>query len=189
MIKDVNDYIPAIKKQYPMLSDQAIKQILVFGFHMYHWVTMRGCDILVKDDAEHKITAMTGFMYTCPLRHYKHGLKKWKLKENLLAKIRNKPWDGYYYFGLTEERASLFNEALKNNRIKTMQLDNIMFYRNGKVLLHDKSIDHIYKLQYPAEVGEVFYKFKYKYLKKYIQYVGQNNKTIWKTRPIPLQED
>ena len=56
MIKDINDYVNDIQKQYPMLSEKAIKNIMTFGFHMYYWITMRGCDILIKDDVEHKIT-------------------------------------------------------------------------------------------------------------------------------------
>ena len=188
MIKDINDYVKDIQKQYPMLSEKAIKNIMTFGFHMYYWITMRGCDILIKDDVEHKITAMTGWMRYDALQHYIYGERKWRLKENLLAKLKKIPWDGYYYFGLSKSRADDFNNDLKNNRKKIIELNNIIFYRNSKVLSHSNKLEHIYKIKYPSEVGDSFYKSNYKYPKKYIFYLGKNTENIWKKAQIPLRE-
>jgi hypothetical protein len=175
ILKTVNDYIPQIQEQFPMLSEKEIRRILNFGFRIYGYVNKRGADVLIKNDGTFpKVIAFTGYLTWDSLKHYQRGLFKWSMKERILYSFRNTEWDGYYYFGMQDEDHHLLLDQLSNNAIKYIKLKNVFCYKAPKEIYHNHKIDYVYKLKYPDEVGyKIFYR-NFREEKCDISYVGIN---------------
>lgn len=191
MVTKVNDYIPKIQEKFPSLSETEIRRIITFGFRIYYYVTLRGGDVLIKSDiGDTKITAMNGYLTWDSLKHYSRGLFKWRIKERILYSFRNTVWDGYYYFGIMDEKHHILTDQLHNNRQKYIQLDKIFCYKVLNEIYHDHSIDHIYRLKYPCEVGYKIYFKNFREKKLDIEYVGINMESTWyKNQQILSQKD
>ena len=181
MLKTINDYIPKLKEKFPSLSETELRRIVSFGFRIYYYVTKRGGDILIKSDnsKEEKIIAMNGDLRWDSLKHYIHGLHKWRIKERILYSFRNTEWNGYYYFGVMDEYHDILLNQLNNNRIKFIKLDHVFCYKAPKEIYHDHSRDHIYRLKYPVDVGYKIYFKKFREKKTEIEYVGINTESTW----------
>lgn len=192
MLKQVNDYIPQIQEKFPTLSESEIRRILNYGFRIYAYINNRGGDVLIKSDTSknEKITAMTGFLTWDSLKHYTRSLFKWRIKERVLYGLKNTEWDGYYYFGIADEKHYLIKDQLINNKKKYILLNHVFSYKVLKELYHDHSIDHIYKFKYPDEVGFKIYLKNFKELKTNIEYVGINKESTWyRNQQTSLQTD
>lgn len=190
MIKTVNDYLPQLKEKFPSLSESELRSIGKFGFRIYDYVNRRGADVLIKSDTGTKITAFTGSLTNNSLKHYIKGLFKWRIKERILYSFRNTEWNNYYYFGIMDEKHDVLLNQLKNSHKKFIQLDNVFCYKVLKEIYHDHSVDHIYKLKYPCDVGYKIYFKKFKEKKIDIEYVGINTESTWyRNQQIPSQMD
>lgn len=181
MIKTVNDYIPQLKEAFPQLSETELRRIVTFGFRIYYYVIRRGGDVLIKSDfsKQQNIIAMTGWLGLDALKHYTRGLFKWRIKERILYSFRNTKWNGYYYFGVMDEKHHLLLDQLNNGRKKFIELNHVFCYKAPKEIYHDHAMDHIYRLKYPCEVGYKIYFKKFREKKIDIEYVGINTESTW----------
>lgn len=181
IIKTVNDYLPLIQEKFPSLTESEIRKILKFGFRIYGYVNKRGADVLIKADntKEEKIIAMTGNLTFNSLKHYIHGLLAWRIKERILYSFRNTEWNGYYYFGIMDEKHDILLNQLNNKRKRIVQLDNVFCYKVLNEIYHDHAVDHIYRLDYPVDVGYKIYFKKFNEKKIDIEYVGINKESTW----------
>lgn len=190
MVKNVNDYLEEIQEKFPSLSQSEIRKIVTFGFRMYTYVNKRGADVLIKSDGGTKITAMTGYLTNDSLKHYTRGLFKWRMKERIMYGLKNKKWDGYYYFGMTDENHHLLTDQLNRKAKRIVNLDHVFCYKVLDEIYHDHSVDYIYKLKYPDEVGYKIYFKKFKEKKVDIEYVDINKESTWhRKQQIVLQKD
>ena len=192
MIKQVKDYLPQIQQVFPSLTESEIRKILNYGFRVYGYVNNRGGDVLIKSDSSknEKITAMTGYLTYDSLKHYIRGLFKWRIKERVLYGLRNTEWDGYYYFGMMDEKHDILLDQLNNNRKKYVLMNHVFCYKAPKEIYHDHAIDHVYKFKYPIEAGFKIYFKNFKELKTNIEYVGINKESTWyRNLQTPSQTD
>lgn len=180
MVTTIDDYMQVVCERFPQLTEKEIKKILTFGFRMYHYVNKMGCDVLVKDDVTNKYTMFTGNLGYCPLKHYNRGLFKWRMKERTLYRLKKIEWDGYYYFGVNEEKYQDIKKQLETKNRRNIQIGKMFFYKVLKEIEHDHSVKHIFKVKYPIDCG---YKFIVnKYSTKELEYIGENKIKIWNTK-------
>lgn len=178
IIKTIEDYIPLVHDKYPELSIQEIRKILNFGWRRYYYVNLMGCDMLVKDDATHKITAFTGRLYTDAFKAYNAVKVKRRLYERMLVKLKKIKWDGYYYVGFTCEQYNNLIKDLDSNRKKYIELCDKIYTRCIEELRHDRGVDYIFKFKYSSYVGFRFYQKKLRINKKDFHFVELNNLNI-----------
>ena len=104
--------------------------------------------------------------------------------------FKQTPWDGYYYFGLTEERAEELNTLLSNNKKRVIYLENIFYYKHQSEVYFNHAFDFIYRIKYPMDIGNSFYMKKKRVNKHDLSYVGINNESTChkKKQQTPLQK-
>lgn len=183
-IKRLEDYIPELHERFPQLSELELRKIVRFGLRIFSYILNRGGDVSFSYSDPTKIgftfAAITGNLTYDSLKHYKYSLLKWSIKERILYSFKNTPWDGYYYFGIADEHHYKLTDQLnKKGTLKFVQLDHVFAYKAPKEIYHDHSIDHVYRLKYPCEVGYKIYWKKFRELRTDIEYVGINKESTW----------
>lgn len=188
MIKDINDYVPILKKEYPHLTERQIEDILKYGWKMYYWVNTHGTDVLNIDNIKHKYVAFTGYLFKDPLRAYEHAKNKWKLKERILYRFKKTKWDGYYYFGVTKKQHDEIQSRMRDKAKRILYLKNIVFTKCKKELIHDHANVGIYRIKLPFDYGTAFFKKTYNTRKENVEYIKINLLSTWhrKQQQIPL---
>lgn len=160
MIKEVNDYVDDVHEKFPDLSRDEVKKIMQFGWRMYHYFNKCGADVSIVDWTYNKFLMHTGILRLDSFKHYLFTLFKHRVKTRLLFKLRLLEWDGYYYFGLTEEKYKDYLEQKAKPRKKIFKFEGIYMYKLFDEVKFNKGFKYIFKTKYP----DIGYKF---YLKKY----------------------
>ena len=96
----------------------------------------------------------TGRLYTRYDLYYKYSLLKYGIKYKLITKRKKTPWDGYYYFGMTDEMYR-FYESQEGETIKIFE--NILLFRLFDELKHYTQYKHYFKIKYPKYKGFKFF--------------------------------
>ena len=129
--KKISDYYDAVCEKFPMVPRKDIENILKFGMRHFYVTHKYGGDTLFKDKA--------GFWMYCG-RCFKDTntyLRYWLLKKSVRIRfkhlVKKKPFDGYYYFGLSESRFHEYTDQLpktkKGGRRKKFTFQDIMLYK------------------------------------------------------------
>lgn len=152
-IRTVNDYIERVQKQYPYFTNNDIKKILNFGLYMYFYAIRQHCDVVMnKDILRDSITTTTGLIPANFEKFWYRWHTKWRMKERLIYKLQGKTWDGYYYFGLTEDENKAF---VKQGRRKTLKNKYLTKIKNE--YHHCRTIKHIWRIPWPKDSGWRFW--------------------------------
>lgn len=156
--KTIQDYYDQIYKEYPTVSKSDIKRILQYGFKSLYLHCSYGGDVLIN---------RLGFWFYCgqlmndSIRWFNYYKRKMKIKLRVLYQRKQIPWDGYYYFALSE---SQYNDYLsqKNKRgrpKKNFTFSHVVLYKiydecniteSGKVA--------IFKIPTSLDLGFNYYK-------------------------------
>lgn len=101
----LKDYLEQIYAEFPDLPQKTIVEILEHGYRDFYTLNNRGGDIIVKNIRLFPFSAYFGKLFLNEELQTKYFMQKYKIKIRLKYQLerRTKPWDGYYYFGLTQE--------------------------------------------------------------------------------------
>lgn len=158
-LKYYKDYIDQVHEKFPEMNKTEINKILLYGFQLFYFFNNFGADVLLTD---RKIWMMTGKLFTKYENFYKYYIQKYSIKLRILSKRRKEQWDGYYYFGLTDEMYR-FYESQEDEETKIFE--NIMLYRiYDELKLHNQ-----YKYYFKVKVEE------YKGYKHFLENYETNN--------------
>lgn len=122
-IKNVNDYIELVHKQYPELSESEIKRILVYGLKMILQYVRNGNDVSIISS---KFFLFIGRIPTEGLSIFKTYCYKLSKKICYMFKRTKSEWDGYYYFTRSENQ---YIEYLQQERKKYKTFKNVKLYK------------------------------------------------------------
>lgn len=156
--KTIQDYYDQICEEYPTIPKSDIKRILQYGFKSLYLHCSYGGDVLIN---------RLGFWFYCgqlmndSIRWFNYYKRKMKIKLRVLYQRKQIPWDGYYYFALSE---SQYNDYLsqKNKRgrpKKNFTFSHVVLYKiydecniteSGKVA--------IFKIPTSLDLGFNYYK-------------------------------
>ena len=166
-------YYDKIKERFPELSYKQIDKIIKKGLRSFYLTNLYGGDVLLK----HQSYAMyTGRLFLSNLTFHKYWRVKWKIKLRIKYKREKTKYDGYYYFGLTDERFQEFQSNFKSKgrrRVK-VRFTNLMMYKIlDECLLHTE-YKHIFKIEYPEDCGFTMYKENYE--ARNFEYILKRNK-------------
>ena len=169
--KTVDDYVDQVQKQYPYFNKKDIKSILAYGLFMYYYANHFHCDVIMnKDIKRDSITTATGTIFSNWDIFWFNWHTKWRMKERFLYHIKRCKWDGYYYFGLTEEENEAF---LKQGKTKALRKKYITKVKND--FHHSRTIKHIWRVPWPSDQGYRFWVKEFKSNK--FEYVCHNEYT------------
>lgn len=176
IIKKVKDYVPIVQERFPELSEKEINRILLFGWRMYYYVNSRGCDVLIEDNVLHKFRAYTGFLQNDLLKRYQYSLRKWRLHDRMMYRLKRKEWDGYYYIGIRNDQLNSMEKQMASPTRQYITFTNAYCYKVLDEIKHDKAVDYIFRFKYPMDVGFKFYQKKLRVKASDLEFVGLNNK-------------
>lgn len=157
-----HDFVPQLQKEYPWLKRSDITKILRFGFF--------NLDKMIRGDMDFYTSDQNGFMiYIGNIINNKYKLLcyyKRKLQKRIryLYTKRNVIWDGYYYFGVTENQ---YVDILKQNP-KLIKSKPIIFKKIKLFQIFDeckmanRNHQHFFRIPYITNLG---FDFKLSYLK------------------------
>lgn len=172
--RKMKDYIPRVQEKFPIFTKEELSTIIHYGLVMYAYANRQHCDVIFykKSDGE-SISLITGMLGCNTLTHFWRWVNKWRMKERLLYKLKSKKWDGYYYFGLTEEQ----HLALLAQKKKKKSVEKLHFVLVKEEFRHLKWIKHIWRIPWPMYHGWKFWVKEQKSDK--FEYVGKNNYELY----------
>ena len=104
-LKKVQDYYEELYKLYPTIPKRDIKRIMQFGLKSFLMHNNYGCDILLQSPT---LWLYCGKLMKDPIQYFEYYKQKMITKIRINHKRLNIPWDGYYYFGLTQNQYSKY---------------------------------------------------------------------------------
>lgn len=156
--KSIQDYYEKMYELYPTLPKSDIKRILQYGWKSLYLHNSYGGDVLINRQ---------GFWFYCgqlmgnSVKWFEYYKRKMRIKLRVLYKRKQIPWNGYYYFALSQPQ---YEEYLgqKNRRgrpKKKFTFNNHVLYKiydecniteSGKVA--------IFRIPMPLDLGFTTYK-------------------------------
>ena len=155
-IKTINDYYEDVRKLWPRLPEKDIKRILNFGFKSLYLHNSYGGDTFIKDK---DFLCYIGYLRFNSLSHFKYYLKKLAIKIRVLSKRRKLPWDGYYYFALTDRQWENYLKQKKSRGRPRKWFDygQVMLYKlKDECSVRQSSNRYIFRVPFKSDVGMTY---------------------------------
>lgn len=157
MITDINDYIPRLQELFPTVPKKDIKRIVEYGWRMFYFYNLRGCDTLLKSN-KYKYWMYCGQLQNDPVKHYHYYRLMLRRKLRSLYAKKKVQWDGYYYTFISEEEYSKYFNR-KGRKRKHFTLNNkVAFKIFDEAKLFYNSAKYIAKFRYITDMGYSFFK-------------------------------
>lgn len=163
-------YYDKIKERFPELSYKQIDRIIKKGLRSYYMTNLFGGDVLLCNQS---YSMYTGRLFLNNLTFHKYWKVKWKIKLRIKYKRAKTQYDGYYYFGLTDERFNEIQSKGKKKKRKAKFSNLVMYKILDECLLHHE-YKHIFRIAYPEDCGFTIYKENYE--ARNFEYILKRNK-------------
>ena len=157
-IKTINDYIESIHEKFPEVQIQDIKRICTFGFKSLYLHNSYGGDTLIKDN---DLWCYIGNLTNNSLKHFNYYARKLAVKIRVLYKRKKIPWDGYYYFALTdtEYQKYLDQKNSKGRPKKKFKFGDVYMYKIfEECKIKEHALKYIFRIYYGSDFGYGFFK-------------------------------
>lgn len=177
--KTIQDFYEKMYEEYPTIPKEDIRRILQYGYKSLYLHNSYGGDVLIN---------RLGFWFYCgsltnnSVKHFHYYKRKMRVKLRVMYKRKHIPWDGFYYFALSEDQ---YNEYLnqKNRRGRPKKK-----FKFSKVVLYK-----IYDECNIAESGKVaIFKIPYVLEKNYTDYkeelVTDKAELVLKREPLTFED-
>ena len=122
-ITDVNDYVEEVAKQFPDLTQDEIKRILVYGWRMILQYVSAGNDVRISKG---KLFLFIGTMPKNTFVMFKNYCYKLSKRISYMYKRLKATWDGHYYFARSENQ---YMEYLKQSKKKYKVFKDVFLYK------------------------------------------------------------
>ena len=156
-IKRIEDYYDRIKEKFPELTEKQISKILTFGFRSFYTCNLYGGDVLSKSPY---LTVYCGQTFIDPYKFTKYRTMKLRVKLRVKYKKKNPIWNGYYYFGLTDEDFEYYKSQMNSTgrRRHKFHFKKLKFYKVLEEVLTSTVCNHVFRMPFPLDVGFAFWK-------------------------------
>lgn len=157
-VKTVKDYYDIMYQRFPTVPKKDIQRILNYGWKSLYLHNSYGGDTLITDN---NFWSYIGTLRKDPIKHYHYYIKKLIIKLRVLYRRKKIPWDGYYYFALTDNQ---YNDYLsqKNRRgrpRKNFNYGNQVLYKiYDECKIKEYNRKYIFRIPYISDLGFTFYK-------------------------------
>lgn len=161
-IKTIDDYVQELKQKFPFVKEKALKQIIKFGWRSIYLTNTYGADVHIHHN---KLWCYFGQLKGTPLAHFYYYINKLSKKLRILYKRKKIPWDGYYYFALSDKQYEdyLSQKKKRGRPRKHFEFGTVKLYKlKGECELKQFSSKHIFRVHYPIDLGYTMFKRNYK---------------------------
>lgn len=157
-LKKVQDYYTELFKLYPDVPKRDIQRIMQFGLKSFLMHNNYGGDVLLHSP---DMWLYCGKLMRDSMKYFEYYKKKMIIKLRINHKRLNIPWDGYYYFGLTQHQYELYNsQKKKRGRPKRhFKYGNTVLYRYfDECNLRNSGAVAIFRITFQTDLGISLYK-------------------------------
>ena len=157
-LKKVQDYYTELFKLYPDVPKRDIQRIMQFGLKSFLMHNNYGGDVLLHS---HDMWLYCGKLMRDSMKYFEYYKRKMIIKLRINHKRLNIPWDGYYYFGLTQHQYELYNaQKKKRGRPKRhFKYGNTVLYRYfDECNLRNSGAVAIFRITFQTDLGISLYK-------------------------------
>lgn len=139
-------------EKFPGIPKSDIKRILQYGWKQLYLFNSYGGDVIIKSQNN---WTYFGRLTNNSLKHFSYYVNKLATKIRVLTKRKNLPWDGYYYFALSDKQ---YEEYMKQQKKrgrprKHYVLKHVFLYKlYDECVLRNKYSKHFFKIDdiYPT---------------------------------------
>ena len=156
-ITTVKDYLEQLQEKFPEVSKEDIKRILEYGWKSLYLHNSYGGDTLLSDK---NLWCYIGYLKKDPVEHFNYYKKKLIVKLRVLYRKRKIPWDGYYYFALSQEEYDKYigPKNKKGRPKKKFTFQNIFLYQIlDECKIQESSKQYIFRIPYIDYIKIKFY--------------------------------
>lgn len=153
----IKDYYEKLYLLFPAVPKQDLHKILSFAWKSLYLHNSYGGDVHVNFN---DFWCYFGHLKRSPLEHFYYYRKKLIIKLRVLYQRNKVPWDGYYYFAITENRYQeyLKQKNKKGRPKKYFNFGNIMlFLIKDECRIDDPSTKYIFRIPYLSKIGTRIY--------------------------------
>ena len=157
-VKQLKDYYETIYNLFPEVNKKDIFKILNYGWKQLYMINNSGGFVCIQGNV---LWTYIGPMTKDPLRHFEQYALKLSIKIRILYKKNKIPWDGYYYFALTDKQYQdyLNQKNPKGRKRKNFKFYNIFMYRIlEECKIKEHALKYIFRIPYIINVGYMLYK-------------------------------
>lgn len=158
--KTIKDYYEIIQEKFPRIPITDLKKILNYGWKSLYLVNSYGGDSLVQD---YTFWFYIGSLYRDSIKHFDYYKMKLCNKFRVMYNRHKIPWDGYYYFALTETQYRDYKNKLnKRGRPKTkFTFEKLFLYKlYDECSVARSGYKYLFKVKYPIDLGFKIYNEK-----------------------------
>lgn len=126
-VKTIQDYYEQLYELYPNIPEEDVRRACQYGYKSLYLHNSYGGDTLISRN---------GFWFYCgqlmndSFKYFNYYKRKMRTKLRIMYKRKNIPWDGYYYFALSQ---SQYDEYLKQKNKRGRPKKNFKF---SKIVLY-----------------------------------------------------
>lgn len=157
-IKTINDYYDIMYSKFPDVDKNDIKKILNHGWKAFYSVNSVGADVCTHDK---DFWCYVGFLHKNSLKYFKYYIKKLVLKLRIMGKRTKVPWDGFYYFALSDKQYEqyLAQQKSKGRKRKWFTYENIFLFKSlNECKLTQFNKKYIFRVSFISQNGNKIYK-------------------------------
>lgn len=154
----IHNYYDAIQSKFPKVSKEDIVKILNYGFKQLYLLNSYGGDVVINDTSGFWI--YIGKLFKDSLQYYYYYARKLSIKLRILYRRYKIPWDGYYYFGLTESEYQKYLEQQnkRGRKRKYFKFEKIIMYQIlDECKISETMKKYIFKIPYKSTIAYKFY--------------------------------
>lgn len=155
--RTINDYYEIMYSKFPQVSKQDMNRILKFSWKSLYLHNSYGGDTFISGK---DLWCYIGHLKYDPLKHFAYYIKKLSLKLRILYRRKKIPWNGYYYFALTQNQFDNYM-AQKNKRgrpKKTFTFEKVFLYQIlDECKIQESGKRYIFQIPYLDIVKFKFY--------------------------------
>lgn len=148
----ISDYYPQIYKQFPKVPQEDIKRILTFAWKSVYLHNSYGGDLLVSGDS---IWCYIGNLKNNPIQHFHYYIRKLITKIRVAYRREGSPWDGYYYFALSDKQyeSYLLQKNQKGRPRKRFNFGSVLMYEIlDECRLNEHSKKYIFRTSFISPI-------------------------------------
>lgn len=146
-------YYDFVLKQWPELTRKQVDKIIKHGLSSLYMLNAYGGDVLLKTE---DYTMYFGKLFGSSTLFWKYWRLKWKIKLRIKYRREKTKYDGYYYFGLTNEEYEKY--GLKNKRRRHVTLEKVYLFKILDECCLHPSYDHVFRVKFAEDCGFTMYK-------------------------------
>lgn len=152
-LKYIEDYYDAIKERFPDLEISEIERILKHGFRSFYTVNNHGADVIIKSPKLFGFTMYFGKLFNNKQYTSLYSTIKYRIKYRIQYKRKKPIWDGYYYFGLTEEENEKYIPKKKGRFKNKIVFEELSLYKIVDEVFLTKRYKYFYKIKMDKDSG------------------------------------